>query len=249
MNRLICDCSVIPMRKEPSDKSEMVSQVLYGETMLVLNETDKWYLVRLSHDHYEGWVDKKQVSILTSNVQELNEIEPLSSLYSLVRSGEKVFVLPAGAILSQTSGDEIELIQTYPNQENQKSGISDYALMFLETPYLWGGRTFMGIDCSGFTQIVFRLSGVQLKRDAYQQAEQGELVSFVDECKTGDLAFFENKDGRIIHVGIVLLEEGREKRIIHASGKVRIDNLDHIGIFNAESNSYTHSLRLLKRIF
>ena len=248
MNKLVCECAVAPLRREASDRSEMVSQVLYGESMQVLDELEKWYLVRLSHDHYEGWVDKKQVSILTSNAQELNETKPLSSLYSLVRSGEKVFVLPAGAILSQTSGDEIELIQTYPKQAHQKSGLRDYPLMFLEPPSLWGGRTFMGIDCSGVTQIVYRLVGIKLQRDAYQQAEQGGLVSFVEESATGDLAFFENKEGRITHVGIILKEKDTETKIIHASGKVRIDNIDHIGIFNTETNSYTHSLRLIKRI-
>lgn len=248
MKKLVCECAIAPLRKEPTDRSEMVSQALFGESMMVLDELEKWYLVRMSHDNYEGWVDKKQVAILMSNVQELNEIKHLSSLYSLVRRSEKVFVLPAGAILGQMVDSEIEIIQAYPNQESQKRGISDYALMFRETPYLWGGRTFMGIDCSGFTQIVFRLAGINLQRDAYQQAEQGDLVSFVDEATTGDLAFFENKEGRIMHVGMIIKEKNSETKIIHASGKVRIDNIDHIGIFNAETNSYTHSLRLIKRI-
>jgi cell wall-associated NlpC family hydrolase len=117
-------------------------------------------------------------------------------------------------------------------------------MLFLNAPYLWGGKTPFGIDCSGFTQTVYKLNGIKLLRDAYQQAEQGETLSFVEEAEAGDLAFFDNEEGRIVHVGIVL----DNNKIIHASGKVRIDGFDHHGIFNNEKRDYSHKLRLLKRI-
>jgi len=118
------------------------------------------------------------------------------------------------------------------------------AQLYLNSPYLWGGKSPFGIDCSGLTQIVYKMCGYQLRRDANQQAEQGETISFLEECKPGDLAFFDNEDGKIIHVGIIT----HGNNIIHASGKVRLDKLDHQGIFNGETKKYSHNLRLLKRI-
>ncbi|MNL48577.1 Gamma-D-glutamyl-L-lysine endopeptidase [compost metagenome] len=116
--------------------------------------------------------------------------------------------------------------------------------MFLNAPYLWGGRSILGIDCSGFTQVCYKILGIKLKRDAYQQADQGELVSFINEGKLGDLAFFDNAEGRITHVGILI----NSHQIIHASGRVRIDSIDHQGIFNEETQQYSHKLRIIKRI-
>jgi cell wall-associated NlpC family hydrolase len=121
--------------------------------------------------------------------------------------------------------------------------------MFLDTPYLWGGRTLMGVDCSGFTQLIYKMAGKQLPRDAYQQAEVGELIAFIDEAQTGDLAFFDNAEGKITHVGIVINQQkSGEKTIIHASGKVRMDRLDHQGIYNIELGAYSHQLRFIRRL-
>jgi cell wall-associated NlpC family hydrolase len=126
--------------------------------------------------------------------------------------------------------------------------IARCARLFLNAPYLWGGRTVMGIDCSGFTQLVMLLNGIQLPRDAYQQAELGETVSFLEETQTGDLAFFDNAEGRIIHVGLILRDASQQGLVIHASGKVRIDVIDHQGIYNRDSGQYTHQLRIVKRL-
>jgi cell wall-associated NlpC family hydrolase len=130
-----------------------------------------------------------------------------------------------------------------PNTVEFDLGISKAAMFYLDAPYLWGGRSVFGIDCSGFTQMVFKQFGIRLKRDAWQQAEQGELLGFLQESRAGDLAFFDNEDGRITHVGIML----NNQQIIHASGKVRIDSIDAQGIYNTELNRYTHKLRILKR--
>jgi hypothetical protein len=125
-----------------------------------------------------------------------------------------------------------------------KSNIIATAYLYLNAPYLWGGKTPFGIDCSGFTQMVYKLNGYQLLRDASQQASQGEVLSFIEESEPGDLAFFDNEEGHIIHVGIIL----ENNYIIHASGKVRVDRLDHLGIYNAETNRHTHRLRVIKKI-
>ena len=133
----------------------------------------------------------------------------------------------------------------HPNINEFRSSVTDAAMFFMNAPYLWGGRSVFGIDCSGFTQMVFRQFGIRLKRDAWQQAEQGELLGFIQEARAGDLAFFDNEEGRITHVGIML----NNNRIIHASGKVRIDTIDTQGIFNKDLNKYTHKLRIVKRFY
>ena len=131
-----------------------------------------------------------------------------------------------------------------PNKIGTKNQIVEDALMYLNAPYLWGGRSPFGIDCSGFTQVVYKINNIIIPRDAYQQAELGQGYSFIEEAEAGDIAFFDNDEGKINHVGILI---GRNK-IIHASGKVRIDTLDHQGIFNKETNSYSHKLRIIKNI-
>ena len=129
-------------------------------------------------------------------------------------------------------------------EKTQRPKLIEDAYMYLNAPYLWGGKGPFGIDCSGFVQVVFRLNGILLPRDAYQQADIGDTLSFVEEGQAGDLAFFDNENGKITHVGIL----NDAQHIIHASGKVRIDRIDHQGIFHEENGTYTHRLRLLKRI-
>jgi cell wall-associated NlpC family hydrolase len=226
--------AAVPMRKEPSDKSEMVNQAIYGESCSIIDENEKWYLIELAHDGYQGWIDKKQVKLSDNYIQPSTvQIELLSSLPNTT---EQPQLIPAGAFVMGSPAPKAP-------------SLLDSAKAFLKSPYLWGGRTCLGIDCSGFTQIVFRICGKSLLRDAYQQAEQGEIVSFLDEAKTGDLAFFDNTDGRITHVGIIISDDnGSFKSIIHASGEVRIDSLDTEGIFNKDQEKYTHRLRTIRRV-
>lgn len=251
----ICQLACIPIRKEDSDRSEMTSQLLFGETVDILEITDKWLMIRCHHDQYEGWVDKKQIQVLTEGSPNL--IKTSTAPLLIVRNAEGGFnFLPAGSQLRITSETSIECGNRHfecskedLHNATQLTEITLGALMFLDTPYLWGGRTLMGIDCSGFTQLIYRMAGKSIPRDAYQQAEIGELVAFIDEAQTGDLAFFDNSEGRITHVGIVIHQpHSGEKTIIHASGKVRMDRLDHQGIFNIDSGSYSHQLRTIRRM-
>lgn len=226
-----CSLSVIPMRREPSDKSEMVNQMLYGENGEVLEQNEKWYLIRLAHDGYEGWVDKKQLSIATTI-----ETKGVTTETWLPGSHHQRLFISPGSFAS-ASPSTLSL-----------ADLPQLSLQFIGTPYLWGGRSIWGIDCSGFTQLVYRMVGIALPRDAYQQAEIGQAISFVEETVAGDLAFFDNDEGRIVHVGMVYEKKEGRTFIVHASGEVRIDVLDHQGIFNEEIGAYTHKLRIIRRV-
>ena len=213
--------SVIPMRSEPSDKAEMVNQVLYGETFEVIDNQDKWSKIKLDHDGYEGWIDNKQWRVTNTDQMML---KPLNKLMLINKHVTPLQIFSMGSL--------VDLKKSLVAARR----ILPTAKQFLGVPYLWGGRTFMGIDCSGFTQIVFRVSGKNILRDTYQQAEQGRTVPF-KKLKEGDLAFFKNDSGKVVHVGIVYKENDTIK-IIHASGKVRIDRLDEQGILNEETKQY-----------
>ena len=156
--------------------------------------------------------------------------------------------IPLGASLSFMDCEEINT-RNFDFEGLRVSGVRPKgnliptAFMYLNAPYLWGGKTPFGIDCSGLTQMVYKLNGYKLPRDASQQATEGEPLSFIEESEPGDLAFFDNDEGNIIHVGLIM----ENNYIIHASGKVRIDRLDHLGIYNAETNRHTHKLRVIKK--
>ena len=244
----ICNLSIVPLRNEPADTSELVSQVLYGEVFKVLEPRKSWSKIRLAFDAYEGWVDNKQyLEITKEQYKSLHKVQPKLSM-DLVEfiqdENNQLYPISLGSSLNGLSllnhahdGDSVE-------GKNPKENIIQTAFMYLNSPYLWGGKTPFGIDCSGFTQMVYKLNGYKLLRDASQQATQGEALSFIEESDPGDLAFFDNNEGGIIHVGIIM----EDNYIIHAHGKVRIDRLDHTGIYNAELKTHTHKLRVIKKI-
>jgi hypothetical protein len=245
----ICKISIAPLRLETSDSSEMVSQALYGELFKILDHRKNWLYIRLHHDLYEGWIDDKQV--LELDVTVYDSLTSQSTVYSsqltspVAHKDKSLSTLTIGA---QVSSCDI-LSDTYIDKTNptskRKYQVVDEALQLINAPYLWGGRTPFGIDCSGFTQLIYRLCGEQLKRDASQQAAQGEALSFIEESSPGDLAFFDNREGLITHVGIIM----EDHHIIHAHGKVRIDRLDQTGIYNVAENYHSHKLRVIKSIF
>ncbi len=256
MNYGICNLSAIPLRFEPNDKSEMVSQVLFGEHFKVLEKSKQWRKIRLSYDRYEGWVDVKQYEEITKDqYQELDkQILNLSSQIVNFVTDKNNILLPIllGSTLPFYKKNCLKLAAieyTFEGAVTSKKGTKDAiiktAFLYSNSPYLWGGKTPFGIDCSGFTQMVYKLNGIKLFRDASQQASQGEVLSFIEESEPGDLAFFDNKEGEITHVGIIMANN----HIIHASGRVRIDRLDQSGIFNEELKKHTHKLRVIKKIF
>ncbi len=256
----ICNLSIVPCRKEPSDRSEMVTQLLFGEHFRILEEQERWCLIKIAYDNYECWIDKKQFQPIERHTFDiLNSTENYfnNELVQIIMDNKTSLYFPIVIASTLPNFDKDECVienQSYTYEGAHitgqlqpdlcRIGLIETALMYLNTPYLWGGKTPFGIDCSGFTQMVYKLNGIKLKRDAYQQAEQGQTLSFVEEAEAGDLAFFDNEEGKIVHVGIVM----DDNKIIHASGKVRIDGFDHQGIFNNDHKDYSHRLRLLKRI-
>lgn len=256
MNFGICTLSVIPCRKEPSSTSEMVTQLLFGETYTIIEDKEDWLNITTNFDQYPCWISAKQHTRLTQTEFNKLTIQTLSSeLVQVINNtiSQSVFPITIGASLPNFKDNKVTIGDVSYSFEGQttdithKKSIEDLkqtAYVFLNAPYLWGGRSPFGIDCSGFTQLVYKLNGHILPRDASQQVELGVPLSFVEEAEAGDLAFFDNEQGAIVHVGMVL----NNQHIIHASGSVRIDKFDHYGIFSSDTKKYTHMLRVIKKI-
>ena len=244
------------MRQAPSHRSEMVSQLLFGETYEILTTKDNWLQIKCTLDAYEGWIDHSQHTPIGDKDFKTVTIENIGvaiDLFYSATSTDKSVTLVTGSSLPFFDGINFKLGKekfiyngqaVMSDQIRTVNMLEKVALRYLHAPYLWGGRSPLGIDCSGFTQVLYKCIGTWLPRDAYQQAEVGRPVNFATEAILGDLAFFNNEEGKITHVGMIL----KDQKIIHASGRVRIDSFDHQGIFNAETNKYSHKLRIIKRV-
>jgi cell wall-associated NlpC family hydrolase len=255
MSFAICIVPSAPLRKEDTHRSEMISQVLFGELAEVLEENKSFTRIRCVYDGYEGWCQSNQMiaiedtkantitkritadwdTIITANNQPMHI--PIGSSLGFLENGKAVLDRCNISYAGQSFDPDTAVISV--------DAIKAKALQYLNTPYLWGGRSVYGIDCSGFVQQVFRCFNIALPRDAYQQAGIGEAVGFLQEAQCGDLAYFDNEEGRITHVGIMLGTD----TLIHASGKVRIDKIDNMGIVNGDTGERTHTLRIIKRYF
>ena len=244
----ICLLSIVPMRAEPKDTSELVSQVIYGESFKILEQRSKWSLIKLSFDGYKGWIDNKQLTKIDKSTYDsiINKKNIYSSdLIEFIQLKEKgLLTIPIGSNLKNIElfnhnfdGDSISSVLP-------KENIIETSLLLLNAPYLWGGRTPFGIDWSGFTQLIYKINGYKIDRDAKDQAKLGQVLSFVQESEPGDLAFFDNNEGDIVHVGIIM----KDNYIIHAHGHVRIDRLDQTGIYNVDTKKHSHKLRVIKKI-
>ncbi|TYP98332.1 NlpC/P60 family protein [Tenacibaculum adriaticum] len=251
----ICNLSIVPMRLLASDASEMVNQVVFGEHFEVLEKDKKWSKIRLAFDSYEGFIDNKQYEEISREVYQQLSTEKKNYAGNLIDfitdDRNNLTTIPLGAHLPFYDQNSFKINTTtflydgkVCNEILPKPAIIEKAYLFLNVPYLWGGKTPFGIDCSGFTQTVYKLCGHNLLRDAKQQASQGEVLSFIEESEPGDLAFFDNEEGNITHVGIIM----NDYNIIHAHGKVRIDKLDHSGIYNVDTQQHSHKLRVIKKM-
>lgn len=248
--------NMVPLRAEPAHRSEMVSQVLFGEYMKVLETKDEWSYIQLEQDGYKGWIETIQILSTTQQIykeiEKNSKVKVLDDFVSVQINKVKVLMAKGSNLPFYSDGFFVFDDQKIPfsgaviSGKKSRAALVETAKSYLNTPYLWGGKTPLGLDCSGFSQIVYHSNGYTIQRDASLQAKEGELVAFLPQALAGDLAFFENSEGLITHVGIIL-ENGK---IIHAAqGKVRIDSLDQEGIYNDDIKKYTHHLRMIKRYF
>lgn len=256
--KAFCHIPVAPLRADASDRSEMVDQVLFGDSFDVLERQEKWTRVRCAYN-YEGWIDNKQCKILSCSEAAYVDSWPIVTEEPMVSISVSTpllcggavelvpMLIPMGSRLPKESRfhvADMTFEHSVSLSEVPPFVTFDKAFKLLNAPYQWGGKSCMGIDCSGFTQVVYKVYGYSLMRDASQQAEQGNVVSSLDDTERGDLLFFSNLDGRIIHVGIKF----GKGTVIHASGRVRVDRVDAHGIYNLEEGRYTHRLHSIRRV-
>lgn len=253
----ICRLSVVPVRLEPSEKTEMVTQLLFGDQYEVTQQSadKKWLKIKIQYDQYEGWIDDKQHHAISKDYFDYldqAEFKITTDITTSILYHKSPQVILMGSMIPISSSELFKMEEQFAfngeaknvGQKREFEFLKNTAVKYINAPYLWGGKSPFGIDCSGLTQMVFKISGYSLFRDAWQQANQGKAVKIYHDAKPGDLVFFKNTEGKIVHVGILLNED----KIIHASGRVRIDHFDEQGILNLETKIYTHQFGHIRRI-
>jgi cell wall-associated NlpC family hydrolase len=252
MKIFICENVYVPMRSGPSHKSEMLSQVLFGEKYQITDQVGHWYKIETFFDNYTGWIDINHLQQTEDQGDSNGKVLNRSLL--CFKNDQTKLVLEAGCEIYdpdfekkvfKAGGRSYSASQEFSDLYFKTGeSMADTAMKFINAPYIWGGRIPSGIDCSGFVQLVYKIHGIKIPRDSWHQAEAGEAISFLEEARPGDLVFFDNERGRISHVGMIL----SRGLVIHASGRVRIDTIDHQGIYKAEAKGYSHKLRTLRRV-
>jgi len=253
----VCRLSVVSVRKDPADQSEQVTQLLFGDhyTVLEVSGNEKWMRIRIHFDQYEGWIDVKQHQPITPEYfNHINhaEFKITTDLTSSLLYNKSPQLVLMGSIIPITSSELFKMEEQFAfNGEAKSIGqrrefdfLRVIAQKYLNSPYQWGGKSPFGIDCSGFTQMVFKICGYKLLRDAGQQVTQGKTVESLESARQGDLVFFDNERGSTVHVGILL----SENKVIHASGKVRVDGITTEGIVQADTKRITHHLSAIRRL-
>jgi len=252
MEIFICKNVFVPLRSGPSHKSEMLSQVLFGEKYRITDKAGHWYKIETLFDNYTGWIDIDHLQHTEDRGVSTGYV--LNRFLLCYKNDKTKLILEAGCEIYDpdfdkkvfSAGNDTFSAGTdfSPSYVSVKESVADTAMKFINSPYIWGGRVPSGIDCSGFVQLTYKIHGINIPRDSRQQAEIGDNISFIDESLPGDLVFFEDETGRITHVGMVL----SRGLVIHASGRVRIDTIDHHGIYKHEIKGYSHKLRIIRRI-
>lgn len=252
MERFICTNVFVPLRSAPAHQSEMLSQILFGEKYHIIDKSGSWIKVVTTYDNYKGWIDSSHIQHTPDHESSTGHI--LNRSLECKKEDSSKIVLEAGCEIYNPDFNN----KTFTLGENIYTSVSEFdeslitvndiiadtALRFLNSPYLWGGRIPSGLDCSGFTQLVYKIHNIAIGRDSSKQAEAGQLIDFIDDTLPGDLVFFDDERGRISHSGMIL----SKRNVIHASGSVRIDLIDHQGIFKPEIKGYSHKLRTIRRI-
>ncbi|WP_405383114.1 NlpC/P60 family protein [Maribacter sp. LLG6340-A2] len=245
----ICHLSIIPVHSTPDGVAEMVTQLLFGEHFKVLESRKNWSRIKTLFDKCEGWIMNNQLVFIPEDefnaLKDNKEVKLASELITYVEDEHHILTpILIGSSIPNTPSLPLTFNGATTTDKQSKETIVRTALLYLNSPELKGGRTPFGIDAAGFTQIIYKINGYKLLRTAENQSTQGDALSFVEESEAGDLAFFDNTNGAIDHVGIIM----ENNYIIHVHGKVRIDRLDHTGIFNNDLRTYTHQLRVIKKV-
>jgi hypothetical protein len=254
----VCRLAVVPIRKEPNHISEQTTQLLFGDHYEVVDITKdrKWSRIRIFTDQSEGWMDAKQHHAITQEYFDqinLVDFKITTEVTSWILYKKNPLSIVMGSIVPISASELFKIEEQFAfNGESKSSGLrrdfeflKSVALRYLHAPYQWGGKSPFGIDAAGFVQMVFKISGYTLFRTSLQQSQQGKSVKTLSDAKPGDLVFFQGKDGKVNHTGIMLDED----KVIHAYGRVRIDHVMDEGILNSESKVYTHPLHSIRRIF
>ncbi len=253
----VCRLSMISIRVEASDKSEMLTQLLFGEhyEVLLTSKDKKWLRIRNYFDQYEGWMDTKQHHSITKEYFDyINraDFKITTDITTSILYNKNPISIVMGSIIPISGAELFKMEEQFAfNGESKSMGqkrdvefLKLTSQKYLNAPYQWGGKSPFGIDCSGLTQMIFKINGYKLQRDASQQAKQGKPVEYSDSLP-GDLVFFKNKESNVSHVGMLLSKD----RIIHASGKVRVDYFNEVGILQSETKIYSHTSPVVRRVF